>query len=213
MERISDSRHWNEIYGKYRRDQLGWYADVLSTSLEWILEFASGPADPVLDMGGGSSTLVDELLVRSFSDVTVVDLSDRALEETRTRLASRGLQANLICGDARNPELALPPVRIWHDRAAFHFLRDPSEIHAYLRLVSGTLESGGHLILGVFSENAPPTCSGLPVQRHSLESLQATFGSGFILLSSQTDLHITPGGVEQEYLYTAWKKRSTRNQP
>lgn len=206
-ERTSTPEHWNMIYGKYERDQLGWYAPILTTSLEWVEQYATKHDHQIIDVGGGSSTLVDELLSKGFTHITVLDIAETALNETKKRLGASGNAAQFICHDVRNSQVDLPQADIWHDRAAFHFLKDGSEIDAYLSLIHDTLKPGGVLILGVFSENAPPKCSGLWVNRYTLAKLIAVFEPRFERLKSKTEIHVTPGNVEQEYIYTAWRKK------
>ena len=206
-ERTSSPEHWNMIYGKYRREELGWYAPVLTTSLEWVLKHADGRDAGLVDIGGGSSTLVDELIARNFTSLTIVDISEAAIAEAKQRLAAQAGGAQFLCNDIRDPDLNLSPVQVWHDRAAFHFLQDGPEIESYLKHIESTLITGGIVILGVFSENAPPRCSGLLVNRYTLPKLKDVFSKGFELLDTKTEVHITPGKVEQEYIYTAWRKR------
>ena len=206
-ERTSSPEHWNMIYGKYRREELGWYAPILTTSLEWILHYAQGLDAGLIDVGGGSSSLIDELLQRNFESVTVVDISEKAINETQKRIGKTAEKAVFVCHDIRDPALQLPSVQLWHDRAAYHFLKNGSEIDAYLNQLDRSLKPNGILILGVFSENAPPKCSGLLVNRYTLAGLKEIFEPGFDLLETKTEVHVTPGNVNQEYIYTAWRKR------
>ncbi|MDA1027696.1 MAG: class I SAM-dependent methyltransferase [Bacteroidetes bacterium] len=205
MERSSNSSHWDVIYGKYRHDQVGWYAPVLQTSLNWILKYSDSEKCAVLDVGGGSSTLVDDLLRHFYSNVTIVDLSQRALDETVYRLGAKAFEVNFNCADILDPNLFLMPVKIWHDRAAFHFMFE-KEIDMYLQRLAKSLLPNAVFILGVFTKNAPPTCSGLRVNRHSMASLERIFSHSFLLLESKVETHITPNGVQQEYLYSAWRR-------
>ncbi|NQV72177.1 class I SAM-dependent methyltransferase [bacterium] len=206
MDRPSTPEHWNAIYGKYERHELGWYTPRLATSLEWIEKHSPHPLPSIIDIGGGSSTLLDDLIDKGYQDITLVDISETALEETKRRLGNRAGAVRTICSDIRSADLVLPPVQVWHDRAAFHFLRNSTEIAAYKALLLNTLEEKGVFILGVFSVNAPDRCSGLIVNKWDLAGLQMEFSGTLTLLESKIELHITPGGVEQEYLYTTWQK-------
>jgi len=210
MDRPSTPEHWNTIYGKYERQELGWYAPRLATSLEWIEKHTPHPLPSVIDVGGGSSTLVDDLVDKGYQEITLVDISEAALQETKRRLGNRSGAVQLVCSDIRSADLHLPHVQVWHDRAAFHFLRTTGEIAAYKALLLNTLEGNGVFILGVFSVNAPDRCSGLLVNKWDLAGLQEEFGGALALLESKIELHITPGGVEQEYLYSAWQKRTAK---
>ncbi len=205
MERSSDAHHWDTIYGKYRRDQLGWHAPVLQTSLNWILKYAESKNSPIVDIGGGSSSLVDHLLGHFYSKVTVLDLSQRALDDSANRLGAKASDVTFVCADIRDANLFLKPTQIWHDRAAFHFLFG-SEVDSYRDRLKKTLATGGTFILGVFSENAPPTCSSLAVNRHSVTGLERIFSPAFRLLESKIEIHYTPTAIQQEYLYTAWER-------
>lgn len=205
MERSSNSGHWDVIYGKYRHDQLGWYAPVLQTSLNWILKYSDSEKCAIIDVGGGSSTLVDDLLRHFYSNLTIVDLSQRALDETAHRLGDTASKVDFNCADILDPSIFLMPVKIWHDRAVFHFMFE-KEIDIYVQRLDKSLLPNGVFILGVFTKNAPSTCSGLPINRHSMASLECIFSHSFLLLESKVEIHVTPNGVQQEYLYTAWKR-------
>lgn len=205
MERSSNSSHWDDIYTKYRYDQLGWYAPVLQTSLNWILKYSDSEQSAILDVGGGSSTLVDDLLRHFYSNLTIVDLSQRALDEAAHRLGAKASEVDFKSADILDPSIFLKPVKIWHDRATFHFMFE-KQIDIYLQRLVKSLLPNGVFILGVFTRNAPSTCSGLLVNRHSIASLERVFSHSFLLLESKVEIHITPNGVQQEYLYTAWQK-------
>jgi SAM-dependent methyltransferase len=212
MDRLSTPEHWNTIYGKYERHELGWYAPRLATSLEWIEKHTPHPLASVVDVGGGSSTLVDDLVEKGYHGIILVDISEAALQETKRRLGDRSGAVQLVCSDIRSKDLLLPRVHVWHDRAAFHFLRDSSEVATYKELLLNTLEENGVFVLGVFSVNAPDRCSGLLVNKWDLPSLRNEFEGPLTLLDFKTELHLPPGGVEPEYLYTAWQKRESARQ-
>ena len=203
--RTSSASHWNGVYRMNKRESLGWFAPSLDTSLSLIQAYSNDLDSSILDIGGGSSSLVDDLLARGFSNLSVLDISQIALDDTRSRLGATADAIDLICADIRSPSLNLNEAMVWHDRAVFHFLWTPEELASYRSLLLQTLAPGGKVILGVFSENAPPKCSGLPVNRHSLKSLLAVFGDRFTCMDWLTEIHITPGGVEQEYLYSVWQ--------
>lgn len=203
---MTDASHWNQIYDSTPTQRLGWYKNRLATSVELIARYGSGPKDRVIDFGGGSSSLVDSLLERGFSDLSVLDLSQRALDISRERLTNQEVDIKWICADMRTCLSCGGPYDVWHDRAAFHFLGDVQDINHYRNLLIRSLAPDGILVLGVFSENAPPKCSGLPVTRYSLDKLQTLFGAEFRLLESRVEKHTTPGGTDQEYLYSAWRR-------
>ena len=198
---MNNSEHWNRIYASRATDSLGWYKPHLDTPLAWIDELGLDPREPVIDVGGGACTLVDDLLARGHQDLTVLDLSSSAIQITRQRLGDAAATVNWLVGDVT--ELALPRryYRLWHDRAVFHFLLRPESRQKYRQAVLNSLEAGGYFMIGTFSPEAPPQCSGLPVQRYDTELLATTFGEPFELRLHKQEMHTTPGGVRQAYVY------------
>ncbi len=193
--------HWEQVYSSRASDRLGWYKPRLQTSLDWITALDLGPDEPIIDVGGGASTLVDDLLDRGYSNVTVLDLAGPALDLIKTRLGERRSAVSWLCGDITEIELGENAFALWHDRAVFHFLTEPDDRARYLANLKRALRPGGYLVIGTFTPEAPPKCSGLPVQRYDLDLLQKTLGDEFLLRRNQQELHVTPGGVEQMYLY------------
>ena len=198
--------HWQGVYTEKEVNQVGWYADHLKTSLEWIDELGAEITQPFIDVGGGASTLVDDLLEKDYQDITVLDLSAKALEVVRTRLGSRAHGVAWIDGDITRVNLPTDHFRLWHDRAAFHFLIEPEQRLEYRERLLQSLRAGGYLLMGVFELQAPPQCSGLPVQRYSAESLAAEFGDSFQLCKTQKEIHVTPSGFEQAYVYCLFER-------
>lgn len=198
--------YWEEVYGSRRTEELGWYAPRLQTSLSWIEAIGLEPGAPLLDVGGGASTLVDDLLRAGHRAVSVLDISDRALSHVRARLGDQAEQVRWLSGDITSVQLPTATYALWHDRAVFHFLITPDERREYQDRLRTALSPGGHLVIGVFALEAPPRCSGLPVQRYAPETLAQTLGDAFELVRHQDELHVTPGGVEQRYLYCHFRK-------
>jgi len=162
--------------------------------------------DEIVDVGGGASTLVDQLLERGFKKLTVVDISDSALNAARTRLGSRAGEVNWLVADARN--LHLPQqVDLWHDRAVFHFLTRKADQDAYLSCLLEALRPGGHIVVATFGPQGPDKCSGLPVERYDAEKLSGRLGPGFALLRSLKKMHTTPGGATQQFTYCVFRRR------
>ena len=184
-----------------RPDQVGWYTPHLTTSLAWIDELRPSPDAPIIDVGGGVSTLVDDLLIRGYRNITVLDISGEALSVAKARLGTSAKRVTWIEGDIT--EVDLPPKRfdVWHDRAVFHFLVTHEQRKMYVSQLNGSVSPGAHLIIGTFATDAPPRCSGLPVERYSADKLQETLGSRWSLVRTHRELHLTPSGVEQMYLY------------
>jgi ubiquinone/menaquinone biosynthesis C-methylase UbiE len=159
----------------------------------------------VVDVGGGASRLVDCLLDEGYSDVTMVDVSEAALDVARTRLADRGEKVAWLVGDVRH--LRLPQqVDVWHDRAVFHFLTEEADRQAYLDAVRGALRVGGHVVMATFGPGGPDRCSGLPVERYDAAKLSESFGSEFELVRSFQQQHVTPAGAVQEFTYAVLRR-------
>jgi SAM-dependent methyltransferase len=198
---MSEKQHWERVYTTGAPDTLGWYKSHLETPLAWIDELALSVESPVMDAGGGASTLVDDLLKRGYEDITVLDISSTALAIARERLGSGASLVSWVEGDITSVELPRHRFALWHDRAVFHFLTTASQRHKYVQQLRNALWPDGYLILGVFSHEAPPKCSGLPVQRYGPDDLLKVLGSDWIMVRTARELHVTPSGVEQMYLY------------
>ena len=194
-------QHWEGVYTNKPSDRLVWYQPHLLTALAWIRDLNLPRDAAIIDVGGGASTLVDDLLADGFTSLTVVDLSATALEVSRHRLGEFAGAVRWLTGDIITLELPAHQFDLWHDRAAFHFLTDPADQQRYRDQVLHALNPGGHLLLGTFSPEAPPRCSGLPVRRYAETDLVDVFGIRLELQRSKKELHVTPAGVEQMYLY------------
>ena len=193
--------HWQKVYATRPAERLGWYTPQLYTSLEWIKDLNLPPGEPLIDVGCGASTLADDLLDAGFSAITALDVSENALAALRRRLGDRAALVNWVAADITEVELPANTYRLWHDRAVLHFLTDADERSRYRQQICSALCPGGHVIIGVFSPEAPPRCSGLPVHRYALDELVEFLGDAFELVRHKNELHVTPGGVEQAYLY------------
>lgn len=195
--------HWDSVYKNKSDAEVSWTQVDPRLSLSLIQQFC--PKGRVIDVGGGTSTLVDRLLDADY-DVVVLDISDAALARTRSRLGSRADRVGWIVGDVTgNP--ALPISDVWHDRAVFHFLTQPAERSAYVALLARTLPAGGHAIIATFALDGPEKCSGLPVRRYDARTLSAELGAGFELLKSVPETHTTPWGKPQSFQYSVFRRR------
>lgn len=203
---MSQRAHWEKIYSTNQPDQVSWYKPHLETSVNWIGELSLGKDANIIDVGGGASTLVDDLVEIGYRSITVIDLSRTALALTKKRLGERAALVTWIEGDITSMDLPVHHYDLWHDRAVFHFLTSSEQQQRYVENLSKALRPGGHVIMATFSVEAPPKCSGLPVQRYSPEELERILGSAFVLKKKSKELHVTPGGVEQMYLYCLFKK-------
>jgi SAM-dependent methyltransferase len=202
---MSRREHWEQVYSSKPPDRLGWYKPRLQTSLNWITDLSLAAAAPIIDVGGGASTLVDDLLERGYAAITVLDLAAPALDLIKARLGEKSATVTWLCGDITEIELSENAYELWHDRAVFHFLTEADDRERYRNNLCKALRPGGHLIIGAFAPEAPPRCSGLPVQRYDLDLLRETLGDAFELRRQQKEMHVTPGGVEQMYLYCEFR--------
>jgi 2-polyprenyl-3-methyl-5-hydroxy-6-metoxy-1,4-benzoquinol methylase len=192
--------HWESIYSTKAPDAVSWYRPHLETSLG-IIENIAGRGASIIDVGGGESTLVDDLLARDYSNITLLDLAETAIKVTKQRLGPVGSNVKWIVGDITNVELPSNSYDVWHDRAVFHFLKTNVERLAYVGQVVKSVKSGGHVLVSTFGPEGPTKCSGLEVMRYDAETLHAQFGVQFRLLKSVKELHETPFGTTQQFVY------------
>ncbi len=194
-------KHWETIYTEKRRDAVSWYRPHLETSLSLIEQVAPGRSTSIIDVGGGESTLVDDLLARGYENITVLDVSHTAIEANRKRLGKASQHVHWLVADITKTDLEASAYDVWHDRAVFHFLTAIRDRVAYVRRVSHAVKRGGHVIVGTFGPEGPIKCSGLDVVRYDADSLHREFGVQFRLLGSSKELHKTPFGTIQQFLY------------
>ena len=211
QDETSRAEHWERIYSERSASEVGWYTARLDTSLAWIASLDLESADPIIDVGGGASTLIDDLLGAGYRDLTVLDLAPSALVQARRRLGEKSAAVTWLQGDVTAIELPAGRYRLWHDRAVFHFLTEPEARMKYRDRLLSALRPGGYLVMGCFGPDAPPQCSGLPVRRYSRECLCDTLGGEFDLKRQQNEIHITPGGIEQAYLYCLFQVAANRD--
>lgn len=193
--------HWDKVYTTKAPDAVSWYRPHLETSLALIERAAEAHSASVLDVGGGESTLVDDLLLRGYENVTVLDVSQTAIDLTKRRLGPAAEQVRWLVADITEIELEPRAYDAWHDRAVFHFLTAPEQRIAYVRQVARSVKPGGHIIVSTFGPEGPTKCSGLEVVRYDAASLHREFGARFRLVESSKELHRTPFGATQQFLY------------
>jgi 2-polyprenyl-3-methyl-5-hydroxy-6-metoxy-1,4-benzoquinol methylase len=193
--------HWDSVYRTKAPDAVSWYRAHLETSLDLIQRVAPESCASIIDIGGGESTLVDDLLARGYRNVSALDISPTAIQVARKRIGASAANVTWIVGDITQEILPSQHYDVWHDRAVFHFLTAQEERRAYVRQVAGSMKIGGHVIVATFGPEGPTECSGLEVVRYDAESLHAEFGKHFQLLESATELHRTPAGTTQQFLY------------
>jgi SAM-dependent methyltransferase len=200
--------HWENVYSTKGETEVSWFQETPAVSLELLALVGAKLADAIIDVGGGASRLVDSLLSGGFEHVTVLDLSAAALETARQRLGSQGSEVTWIAADATTWDPQRNAYKVWHDRAAFHFLTNEQEQNAYLARLKAGLMIGGHAIIGTFALDGPEKCSGLPVARHSSDSLSPLLGPAFALVDSRRHEHATPWGSTQKFQFSTFQKLS-----
>jgi ubiquinone/menaquinone biosynthesis C-methylase UbiE len=193
--------HWEKIYAEKTPKAVSWYRPHLETSLALIEQTASGRSASVIDVGGGESTLVDDLLARKYENITVLDISQTAIDANRKRLGRTAERVHWLVADIIQVELESSAYDVWHDRAVFHFLTAAADRIAYIHRVANAVKRGGNVIVSTFGPEGPTRCSGLDVVRYDAESLHREFGVHFRMLGSSTELHRTPFGTIQQFLY------------
>jgi SAM-dependent methyltransferase len=194
--------HWEKIYKEKAPDAVSWYCPHLETSLALIQRAAvAGCCTSIIDVGGGESTLVDDLLARGYENITVLDISQIAIQANRRRLGKAAERVEWLVSDITRVELRPSAYDVWHDRAVFHFLTATKDRVAYVRQVARTVKPGGHIIISTFGPEGPTKCSGLEVVRYDAESLQREFGGCFRVVESYIQLHRTPLKTTQQFLY------------
>jgi ubiquinone/menaquinone biosynthesis C-methylase UbiE len=198
---MNPKEHWETIYSNKSADEVSWFQPEARLSLALITEAAPDPDAAILDVGGGASSLVDGLLAAGYANVTVLDLSSAALEQARTRLGEEAARVKWLEADIRTVELPPAATDVWHDRAVFHFLTSPEDRQLYVRQVQRAVRPGGYVLVATFADDGPERCSGLEVARYNADSLHAEFGSGFRMLRSERENHVTPWGSTQRFVY------------
>jgi len=193
--------HWEKIYTEKGPIAVSWYRPHLETSLELIERVAVNRSSSIIDVGGGESTLVDDLLARGYEDITVLAISSTPIEANRKRLGYAAERVHWLVADITESDLPPSRYEVWHDRAVFHFLTAPGDRVAYVRQVARAVKNGGYVIVSTFGPEGPTKCSGLEVVRYDAESLHQEFGVHFRLLGSSKELHQTPFGTTQQFLY------------
>jgi SAM-dependent methyltransferase len=198
---MTDRRqHWETVYRSKAADQVGWFQPHAASSLR-LIEACAGTDAHVIDVGGGASVLVDDLLDAGYRRLTVLDLAEASLAVSRERLGARAQSVRWIAADITRAVLPDAHYDVWHDRAVFHFLTDPADRARYVAQVRKSVKPGGHVIVAAFGPGGPLQCSGLDVVCYAPDALHAEFGASFRLLRHETEIHHTPAGKQQEFVY------------
>jgi SAM-dependent methyltransferase len=198
---MDDKEHWEDVYGQKAPDEVSWYRPHLERSLRFIEEARIPKDAAIIDVGGGTSTLVDDLLDRGYSKLTVLDISKKAIISAKDRLGPRAASVTWIEADITSVNLPEHGFDFWHDRAVFHFLLDTAARGSYVAAVRHAVKPGGHIVVATFGPSGPERCSGLEVMRYRPEEIHAEFGHTFQKVGSSSEVHKTPWGKEQEFVY------------
>lgn len=203
---MDSKQHWEQVYTSKGSNTVSWFQEHADHSLRLIRNAGLGKNAAIIDVGGGASTLVDDLVAEGYADLHVLDLSAVALAVAMQRLGKHADAVNWLEGDVTQAEFSRHRFDIWHDRAVFHFLTDSAERQAYVEQVMRAVKPGGHVIVATFAEDGPEKCSGLPVVRYRADSLHAEFGDAFVLVEHEKEAHHTPLGTIQQFVYCYCRK-------
>lgn len=206
MANTNLQQHWENVYNKQEnRENASWYQEDPGIVLEWIDRIIPDKNTSIIDMGGGDSNFVDTLLNKGFKNISVLDISCKALQKSRNRLEEKAMGVNWICQDASRFDPS-KTYGLWHDRAAFHFLNTPEERSGYRDALIKAVQPGGWVVLATFSKNGPEKCSGLHITRYSKNELKAFMGKEFELEDAIYHDHSTPNGKIQNFVYTLFRR-------
>lgn len=198
--------HWEKVYDSKSPLEVSWHQAEPTISLQLIRNTRISLDQPVIDIGGGASTLVDHLCAENYSNIGVLDISAKALSYAQERLGSRASKIEWYEEDITsfNPP---HPFSVWHDRAVFHFLTEESDRKNYIKTMKQSLKPNGHLIIAAFAIGGPEKCSGLDIVQYNAEKLSAEIGKNFDLIEQISEVHVTPGNQQQNFLYFHFIKK------
>lgn len=196
--------HWEKVYATKQPNEVSWTQELPKTSLDFIHSFNLSKNASIIDIGGGDSKLVDYLLNEGFENITVLDISENAIERAKQRLGDRGSKVNWIVSDVTefHPSTTYD---CWHDRATFHFLTSTTDINLYLTIAQQAVK--GFMAIGTFSDQGPTKCSMLDVHQYTEEELQQQLEIGFDKIKCVTEDHITPFNTKQNFLFCSFKSK------
>ncbi|HEX2785149.1 MAG TPA: class I SAM-dependent methyltransferase [Ilumatobacteraceae bacterium] len=199
------SNHWDDIYATRPSTELSWHQGDPQISLRLIEQITHGQPAVIIDIGAGTSLLVDQLVACRFTDVTVIDVSDLALAVVRQRLGAHAKEVTFVPSDITTwtPDRRYD---IWHDRAVFHFLTEQTDRDRYVAIASDAVRGGGSVVLATFAEDGPTRCSGLPVCRYTADELATVFSPAFSLIEHEREEHVTPSGINQSFTWVVLQR-------
>ena len=206
---MQPKNHWEHVYSTKKTESVSWFQEHAEQSMRLIRGTGVPYSAGIIDVGGGASTLVDDLLSSGYCAVSVLDLAAAALSVAKARLGKRASEVQWTEGDITKVLLPVHAFDVWHDRAVFHFLTSKEDREAYVNTVLRSVKPGGHVIVATFAEDGPIQCSGLPVMRYGPSELHAEFGSPFSLVQHEREEHHTPFGTVQKFVYCYCRKVSS----
>jgi len=205
MNDFDRKKHWENIYQTKEPNEVSWFQPTPATSLHFIESFNIPVTDKIMDIGGGDGFLVDHLLDRNYQDITVVDISEAALDKAKTRLGDSSSKVKWITADAASLKLT-EKYDFWHDRAAFHFLTSEEEIENYIDTAQQSIKPDGIMVIGTFSENGPEKCSGLKIKQYSEATMSARLEKYFDKIECIHIDHQTPFGTIQNFIFCSFRR-------
>ena len=198
--------YWEKVYTSKSTDAVSWFQEHAENSLRLIQETGVALDAGIIDIGGGASTLVDDLLAKGYSNLSVLDLSAAAMLAAQKRLGIQASEVKWLEADITKIEFPMHAFDVWHDRVVFHFLTSLEDRNAYVGAVLRAVKPSGHVIVATFAEDGPLQCSGLPVKRYNKDELHAEFGDAFTLTQHGKESHHTPFGTVQQFTYYYCRK-------
>ncbi|MDR7211690.1 class I SAM-dependent methyltransferase [Flavobacterium piscis] len=196
--------HWETVYETKNPNEVSWTQEIPKTSLDFIKSFDLTKKSKIIDIGGGDSKLVDFLIEGGFENITVLDISAKAIEKAKARLGVNAEKVNWVVSDITEFE-PNETFEVWHDRATFHFLTSEEQIQKYMETARKSVS--GYLTVGTFSENGPKKCSGLDIKQYSEETLTAEMENGFEKIKCVTEDHTTPFETKQNFIFCSFKRQ------
>ncbi len=203
---MASRQHWETVYRTKAVDAISWYRPHLETSLAMIERAVPDRDAGIVDIGGGEATLVDDLLARGYRQLSVLDISPAAIAVAQHRLGAAAVQVTWLADDILQAALPAQRFDLWHDRALFHFLTAAGQRARYVEQLAHALKPGGHAIIATFGPQGPGQCSGLDTVRYDAASLQRELGPRFALVEHATELHHTPFGTTQQFVYGRFRR-------
>lgn len=198
--------HWENVFATKQETEVSWFQEKPETSINFFIENNISKEAKIIDIGGGDSYLIDNLLDLGYTNLFLLDISENAIERIKNRLGAKASKVTFIVSDVLEfqPETTFD---VWHDRASFHFLTTENEIKIYNNLVANSISENGFLFMGTFSENGPLKCSGLEITQYSEVKCENIFGTNFVKLHCFTENHLTPFDTTQNFIFCTFKKK------